>query len=137
MNDEMQRLSADGVHALLYGNTLHAFDPKSLRRVASVRYDMQHRCHLVFDDGGEDEGSYGFEGDMYWTRYAKFRDGAQCWFYLVPAGPDVVQAFHADGTRAFLQSPLKALAAQGIAGDTPATAGAPITGQSAGTPRAR
>lgn len=94
----------DEVRAFLVGQKLHIFDPNTSTRVAEVHYDTDNRCHVTFEDGGDDSGAYGIEGDMYWTRYSRFRNGMKCHFYLVRLGPDLAQAYHADGTIAFLQS---------------------------------
>lgn len=94
----------DEVRAFLVGQKLHVFDPGTRTRFAEVHYDTDSRCRATFEDGRADFGTYGIEGDMYWTRYSRFRDGATCHFYLVRLGPSLAQAYHADGIIAFLQS---------------------------------
>ena len=86
------------MRAFLVGQKLHIFDPGTRARVAEVHYDTDNRCHAAFEDGGVDSGIY---GDMYWTRYSRFRNGMTCHFYLVRLGPFLAQA---DGAIAFLQS---------------------------------
>lgn len=97
-------MEEDEVRAFLVGQKLHIFDPGTGARVAEAHYGTDNRCHAAFEDGGVDSGIYGIEGDMYWTRYSRFRDGMTCHFYLVRLGPSLAQAYHADGAIAFLQS---------------------------------
>lgn len=100
------RLEAKDLRAFLFGRRLYVFDPATRARFATVSYGTDNRCHAVFSDRTEDHGTYGFEGDLYWTGYSRFRDGAIHRFFLVRVEDDVMQAYHADGARAFLQSPL-------------------------------
>ncbi len=52
---------------------------------------------------GIGDGEYGFEEDLYWTRYRRFRDGARHRFRLQSLAPGLAQAWFAGGARAFLQ----------------------------------
>lgn len=105
----MKRFDAQELLAFLFGRTLHAFDPDSCKRVATVRYGLDGICGVTFVDGTQDQGCYGLEDDTYWTRYDKFRAGETHCFYLVQVAPHIAQAYHADGQRAFLQSALPEL----------------------------
>lgn len=105
----MSRLDPKEVEAFLVGQTLHAFDPDSHNKVASVTYQDDGTCVAIMKDGTEDRGHYGVDEGIYWTRYNQFRGGETHHFYLVRVGPQVAQAYHSDGRRAFLQSPLARL----------------------------
>ena len=94
----------EDVRAFLEGRLVHAFDPQTRARVAQVFYGPDGTCRLRFADGTEDEGDYGFEGELYWTRYRGFRDGALNRFRLQPLAPGLAQAWFTDGARAFLQA---------------------------------
>lgn len=99
------RLSKEDVKEFLFGQALHAFDPETNARVATVKYHEDGTCHLVLEDGSSDEGLYGFQGDLYWTKYNRFRDGGLNRFFLQRIDDHTAQAYFEDGTRAFLQSP--------------------------------
>lgn len=103
------RLGEDEVKAFLFDQTLYAFDPETLSRVATVQYRHDWSCHVTMENGDTDAGQYGFEGDLYWTRYDRFRDGAAHRFSLIRIDDHIVQAMFDDGTRAFIQSPLAQL----------------------------
>lgn len=105
----MKRMNGTEVRAFLYGKTLFIYEPETLKSVAKVTYGSDGRCTALFADGSSDAGQFGFSGDTYWTKYDRFRSGETNHFYLVPVEPEVAQAFHADGRRAFLQSPLSSL----------------------------
>ncbi|MEP5731945.1 MAG: hypothetical protein ABJL67_21500 [Sulfitobacter sp.] len=102
----MEHISAQDLRAFMVGKTLHAFDPDSGERVASVTYMADGACVARFVDGIEDRGQYGLSGDTYWTKYTDFRAGQISEFYLVEVADQVAQAYHTDGRRAYLQSPL-------------------------------
>lgn len=93
----------------MLGQTLNAFDPDSHAAVASVTYRADGTCTARFPDGTQDRGQFGLSGDTYWTRYTDFRAGETHHFYLERVAPQVTQAYHADGRRAYLQSPLAKL----------------------------
>lgn len=102
----MERISAKDLRAFMVGKTLHAFDPGTRKRVAAVTYMADGACIARFVDGTEDRGQYGLSGDTYWTKYTRFRAGQTSEFYLVELLDQVAQAYHTDGRRAYLQSPL-------------------------------
>lgn len=107
MAPDNNRLSTSGIAAFLSGRRIHAFDPDTQMSVAFVNYDVDGQCFVTFVDGQTECGRWGLSDGAYWTQYEQFRDGARCAFYLVPISPDAMQAFHSDGTRAFLQSHLE------------------------------
>ncbi len=102
----MTRLTPKELQAFLVGQQLYCFDPADRAHVATIRYRKDGTCLATFADGGEDQGTYGLTDDAYWTQYTNFRAGERNAFHLVPVAPQVVQAWHTDGRRAFLQSPL-------------------------------
>lgn len=104
-----ERLKADEIGEFLVGRPTYAFDPASLKRVATVIYDPNGTCRFWLEDGSKDAGLWGLVGDTYWTRYDAFRNGSKNVFYLKWVGPDVAQAYYEDGKPAFLQSRLKEL----------------------------
>jgi len=97
-------MTDDDLRAFMFGKVLYVFEPATRARFAAVQYGADYTCHARFEDGSEDTGTYGFEGEHYWTRYLRFRDGTTHYFFLVPLAPDTAQAFYQDGTQAFLQS---------------------------------
>ena len=103
------RLRSRDIEEFLSGRSTYAFDPSTHKRVASVTYHTSGVCTARFEDGGDDDGQWGIAGDTYWTRYRTFRNGLKNVFYLEWVASDLVQAYHEDGTRAFLQSGLKEL----------------------------
>lgn len=104
----MKRLNSAELRAFMVDQTLHVFDPDSHAHVATVTYG-EDSCLAQFADGTEDRGQFGLSRDTYWTRYTRFRAGETNHFYLVQIAPQIVQAYHTDGRRAFLQSPLTLL----------------------------
>ena len=98
-----RRLNEEEVMAYVRGHTLGCFDPQSERRIATIEYFENGTCRAEFADGTSDKGSYGFEGDLYWTQYTWFREGGLYRFFLVKVGDLVCQAYFEDGTKAFLQ----------------------------------
>lgn len=105
----MIRMDAAELQAFISGRTLFAYEPDTLARVAEVIYQPDGICLASFANGTKDNGIYGFSDAAYWTRYAKFRNGETNQFYLILVGPQIAQAYHADGRLAFLQSPLASL----------------------------
>lgn len=103
------KLDAAEVRDFLLGKTIFAFDPVTKKRVAKIHYAQGRVCSALFDDGRVDTGTFGFEGDHYWTKYVNFRNGETNHFYLVSLASDLVQAYHIDGVQAFLQSPKSSL----------------------------
>lgn len=103
------RLLKDEIREFLFSQTLHAFDPETLARVATVQYRPDWSCHVVMADASTDEGQYGFKGDFYWTRYNRFRDGALHRFSLNRIDENTAQAYFENGEQAFLQSSLAQL----------------------------
>ena len=101
-------MDAQEVQAFIRGR-LHAFDPATGARVATVDYGPEGRCKLTFASGQAEAGVYGFEGDTYWTRYDRFRDGQRNGFRLERVSENIAQAWYTDGARAFLQSPVETL----------------------------
>ena len=97
------------VRNFLQGQKLAAYDPDTLERVAIITYSVDGSCLAEFSDGTKSAGQYGFVEDRYWTQYDSFRNGEQHEFRLQPLRPQVVQAYFADGRRAFVQSPLLSL----------------------------
>ncbi|GGE28303.1 hypothetical protein GCM10011360_15640 [Primorskyibacter flagellatus] len=108
-------MTPDDVHRFLMGRTLNAFDPATGARAAAVTYRPDGTCALRFADGAEEGGIWGLEGDTYWTRYDQFRGGERNGFRLELLREDIAQAWHVDGSRAFIQTPLEELP-EGIAG---------------------
>lgn len=102
----MTRLNPEDLKAFLFGQTVHAFDPDSRNLVATIAYGRDGTCEAVFADGTEDRGQFELSGDTYSTKYTRFRAGETNFFYLELLAPQVAQAYHTDGRRAFLQSPL-------------------------------
>lgn len=101
-------MDAREVKAFLRGR-IHAFDPATGDRVATVDYGAGGACRLTFASGQSEAGAYGFEGDTYWTRYERFRGGQRNGFRLERVSDSVAQAWNTNGSRAFLQSPLETL----------------------------
>ncbi|WP_299732281.1 hypothetical protein [uncultured Tateyamaria sp.] len=98
------RLRSKDIEAFLSNRTTYAFDPSTLKRVATVMYHPNGECSALFEAGGGDDGHWGIAGETYWTKYRAFRDGSKNVFYLEWVAKDVVQAYYIDGSRAFLQS---------------------------------
>lgn len=107
MSPDKNSLSTNEIASFLSGHCIYAFDPDTQIRVASVSYAADGQCYAEFAEGQSDQGRWGLSDGAYWTQYDQFRKGARCAFYLVPISPDAMQAFHSDGTRAFLQSRLE------------------------------
>lgn len=95
-------MTAAEVQAFIAGKTVRAIDPESGAAVATVSYLPDGTCRLAHVDGRAEDGTYGFSGAHYWTRYAAFRGGERNSFALVDAGPGRAQAMHDDGRRAYL-----------------------------------
>ena len=104
MGQNGRMLSPRAVHDFISGQTLHAFDPETGARAASVTYRADGRVEAQFADGASDIGTWGLSGAQYWTRYTTFRDGEIHHFSLERIDADTAQAYHADGRRAFVQS---------------------------------
>ena len=103
------RLSEEDVRLFVFGQILHAFDPDTLTRVATIHYRRDWTCRVTMENGDTDAGQYGFEDDLYWTRYNQFRDGALHRFSLTRIDAHSAQAMFEDGTQAFIQSSLAQL----------------------------
>lgn len=99
------RLSPDAVRTFIFGRALYAFDPETGARAAKIDYRADGTCHVTMADGSLDNGVYGFQEACYWTQYRQFRDGVRHHFYLMQIDEHTAQAYFADGTRAFLQTP--------------------------------
>lgn len=97
------RLAADDVKAFVFGRTLDCFSAESGELSATITYATDGTCHLAMVDGRVDDGRYGFERDLYWTRYSWFREGGVFRFYLTRVDEVTCQASFDDGTKAFLQ----------------------------------
>lgn len=96
-------MTATELRAFIVGRTVRAVDPQTGAAVATVEYRPGGTCRLVhLETGTAEEGTYGFDGDAYWTRYAAFRGGARNAFNLLPVAPGRAQALHTDGRRAYL-----------------------------------
>jgi hypothetical protein len=96
--------SIESVKEFIFQRRINAFHPDNREHVAVVEYDPSGACSLEFADGRSDIGSWGFTDQGYWTSYRNFRDGERHEFLLQLIAPQIMQAFHANGTRAFLQS---------------------------------
>jgi hypothetical protein len=96
--------SIENVKAFILDGPIHAFHPDSREHVAVVDYDPSGICSLEFSNGRSDAGNWGLTDNGYWTSYRNFRDGKRHEFCLQLITPQVMQAFHSNGTRAFLQS---------------------------------
>ncbi len=105
----MTRLNQEELKAFLFGKTLYSFDPETRKLAATITYDAGGTCVAVFADGTQDRGQFELVGDTYSTKYAQFRSGETNHFYVERVASHVVQAYHTDGRRAFLQSPLAKL----------------------------
>jgi len=92
------------VHRFIAGQTVYAFDPDSGVFVATLVYRIDGTIEARFADAKADNGQYGFEGQLYWTRYENFRSGQKHAFYLQAVDDSTAQAFHDDGRKAFLLS---------------------------------
>lgn len=97
-------MKAEDVRQFLEGREIHVFEPETHTLVAIVNYELGGHCAFRFSAGDSDIGVYGFEGDAYWTRYEKFRNGERHAFHLKSLGPGIAQAYFTDGTKAFLQA---------------------------------
>ena len=97
-------MNAADVRLFLEGRKVYVFQPESRALFAVVDYGPDGRCAVRFSSGGIDAGIYGFDGESYWTRYETFRAGETHAFHLRQLGPGIAQAYHTDGTKAFLQS---------------------------------
>lgn len=102
----MARLNPDELREFLFGKTLNCYDPESRAHISTAHYGLDGVCRMTFSDGTEDEGVFGLVDDLYWTQYKQFRSGTLNHFYLERISPQIAQAFHSDGRRAFLQTPL-------------------------------
>ena len=97
-------MQADDVRRFLEGRKIYNFQPGPRTLFAVTDYGLDGRCAVRLSTGDTDIGIYGFDGDAYWTRYEKFRNGETHFFHLKSLGPGIAQAYFADGTQAFLQS---------------------------------
>lgn len=109
MTDHSAVLSAAEATRFLTDKSVQVFDPETGRQVATARYEQSGLCEAMFIDGQTDCGRWGQTQTGYWTQYSTFREGTRNAFVLVLITPDVAQAFHEDGSRAFIQTPLKEL----------------------------
>jgi hypothetical protein len=98
------RLTSTDVLKFLSDRTIYVFNPETRLLVATVEYQADGACCASFVEGKSDKGTWGMEDDSYWTRYLEFRNGEKNSFYLQWVSDDVVQAYHTDGSRAYLQS---------------------------------
>ncbi|WP_281685341.1 hypothetical protein [Thalassobaculum salexigens] len=103
------RLKPNELREFLFGKTLNCYDPESRVHIATAHYGQDGVCRMTFSDGTEDTGVFGLTDDIYWTQYKRFRSGTLNKFYLESVAPQIAQAFHTDGRRAFLQTPLPTL----------------------------
>jgi hypothetical protein len=101
--DKAEPMTAEDVRRFIEGQTTVVLDPITSEVVAIVSYELDGTCSSRFPNGDTDTGRYGFDGDCYWTRYTRFRDGKRHSFFLVPMGVGRAQAYFFDGKRAFLQ----------------------------------
>jgi hypothetical protein len=112
----MARLNPSEVREFLVGKTLNCYDPESLVHISTAHYGLDGVCRMTFSDGTEDTGVFGLADDIYWTQYKRFRSGTLNQFYLEGLAPQMAQAFHTDGRRAFLQTPLSTLEMDALEG---------------------
>ncbi|MEP5624454.1 MAG: hypothetical protein ABJP82_17920 [Hyphomicrobiales bacterium] len=103
------RMAAVDLQNFIQGKELYAYDPVTREKIAQVTYGSDGRCVVMFANGTNDRGTYGFLEDTYWTRYDVFRNGETNSFYLTRVGPELAQAYHLDGRPAYLQSPDRTL----------------------------
>jgi hypothetical protein len=106
---EMSRLTSTEVIDFMLGKTLYSFDPGTRTRAAAITYSSDGTCVAAFEDGTKDKGAFTIHGDTYETQYEVFRAGSVNRFYLMWLMPGIVQAYHTDGRRAFVQTELAAL----------------------------
>lgn len=97
-------LSETEIRAFLTDHKVHAFDPDTGAHAATIEYRSDGVALAAFADGRTERGVWGLEGAAYWTRYEAFRGGETHYFHLKWVGPETAQAYHADQSRAFLQS---------------------------------
>lgn len=97
------QMTADEVREFIRGNTLEALEPDSRALVATVSYLEDGTVAARFADGSSDTGQFGFSGHYYWTCYRNFRQGSRNEFSLFRLDENEAQAFHRNGTRAFVQ----------------------------------
>jgi hypothetical protein len=109
MFDKQGMLPLESVKAFIAHGRIHAFDPDSAEHVALVDYRPDGSCKLEFSDGRFEGGVWGFTNAGYWTSYQNFRDGARNEFCLQLIAPQIMQAFHSDGRRAYVQSTFNTL----------------------------
>lgn len=102
MNDT--KLSREEVKEFLFGQTIECFNPDSGALAATIEYLLDGTCRAAMEDGTADKGRYGFERDLYWTKYSWFRDGGLFRFFLERVDDNTCQAFFEDGAKAFLQT---------------------------------
>ncbi|MEQ8813900.1 MAG: hypothetical protein RLO51_14915 [Thalassobaculum sp.] len=96
-------MTADELRRFIEGRTVRALDPETGAGVATVAYRPDGSCRLRHLAGGAvEDGRYGFDGPVYWTRYAAFRGGEVNRFTLTAVRPGRAQAWHDDGRRAYL-----------------------------------
>ena len=99
-----ERLKGHQISKFLTADKIYVFDPETLELVARVSYRPDGRVEMETTDGRTDRGTWGFNEDLYWTQYERFRDGVRHAFWLEVVGADIVQAYFSDGQRAFLQT---------------------------------
>lgn len=97
------RLSEEEIKHFLVGETLYCYLTDTGPPEATIVYREDGSCHAHFKNGQTDEGRYGFNNDMYWTKYQWFRDGGLNHFYLLRIDEITAQAYYEDGKRAFRQ----------------------------------
>ena len=96
-------LSPTEVKQFIQGNLVDNFNPDTGEQVATSIYQADGRCRMSFAKGDADGGVYGFEDNVYWTRYKTFRDGQRHTFRLEHIDEGKAQAYFGDGSKAFLQ----------------------------------
>lgn len=97
-------MNAEQITTFLSGRSVYGLDPATRVVAACIDYGTDGTCLARFSNRMTDTGEWGIEGNTYWTRYTRFREGNRHAFRLEPLGEGVAQAYFADGTIAFLQS---------------------------------
>ncbi len=102
-------LPLETVKSFIAQGLIYAFDPETKSRAAAVEYGTDGVAKLTFSDGQHETGQWGFTQQGYWTSYNNFREGARHEFLLKQIAPQIMQAYHGDGRRAYVQTALSAL----------------------------
>ncbi len=92
------------VRRFISGQTVYSFHPATGELVATLYYQAGGKCNVHFVNGDVDYGTYGFSNQLYWTRYENFRSGRKHEFYLEKVDRFSMQAYHEDGSKAYLLS---------------------------------